>query len=418
MWQRLSLYGLARWLLPLPAGASRKPGEEAPRYARSRLKPTPNPGAHPGPGASPKADPYRIPNSNLQEDSHLRPLPRPKPAAVSAPIRNHAPVLNPKPVPLTDKPAPDGRLPGQTEVAASARPHADADLGGDRLAPDTFRDWAAQVLRKLDALHRQASWTALERLADEALRITARAPRSGSIWPPGAGKEYEMALERYRDAARLEIAHEAWRRGELDKAVSMYQRAVAGTRGIWGGARAGEQGATGTTAGVPALPEVDSGLGLAGVRLALWGSRQGERDVELIGSLPRRAKAELARLEGSGAPSAGEGILRKMLATAVVIDRFLREEGLGTDGPPDRLPTVLPKDPPAVWMHAAHAGLGLQQWLLVRALLATDTPAVLVRDSAFGRWVCLHFYRAAAPWLAAAVVLAGAAAWLGADLLS
>jgi len=46
-----------------------------------------------------------------------------------------------------------------------------------------------------------------------------------------------------------------------------------------------------------------------------------------------------------------------------------------------------------------------------------DTPPHLVLNSSLGRWLRAQVYRAAAPWLAAAMVLVGAASWLGDVLL-
>jgi len=71
---------------------------------------------------------------------------------------------------------------------------------------------------------------------------------------------------------------------------------------------------------------------LAGLRLALWGAlRGGPEGAQLLAALPRRVVAVMARLERPGPTLAGEEISAPVVATAVLIDRFVREAGIAVD---------------------------------------------------------------------------------------
>lgn len=283
---------------------------------------------------------------------------------------------------------------------------------------DAFRDWAAQVLRKLETLRQQALWPALEEMADKALRSAVADPLRAGVRPPNSSISYTVLFARYRAAAILQAAHEAWRRGEFEQAVSAYERLLATTNWVWEGKAAGGDGATAAGTGTTACAEWGREISLAGLRLALWGAlRGGPEGAQLLAALPRRVVAVMARLERPGPTLAGEEISAPVVATAVLIDRFVREAGIAVDYRAELPPSMQEAEFPPAWSHAAQMTFGLQQWLLFSALLVRDTPPHLVLNSSLGRWLRAQVYRAAAPWLAAAMVLVGAASWLGDVLL-
>ena len=283
---------------------------------------------------------------------------------------------------------------------------------------DAFRNWAAQVLRKLENLHRQASWPALEEMADKALRSAVADPLRAGVRPPNSSISYTVLFARYRAAAILQAAHEAWRRGELEQAVSAYERLFAATSVVWEGKAAGGDEATVAKAGTTAFVDWSRDISLAGLRLALWGSlRGGPEGAQLLAALPRRVVAVMTRLERPANSSAGEEIPAPAIAAAILIDRFVREEGIAVDYRVELPPSMQKTEFPPAWLHATQMTFGLQQWLVFSALVVRDTPAPLVLNSSFGRWLRAQVYRAAAPWLAAATVLVGAGSWLGNTLL-
>ena len=229
---------------------------------------------------------------------------------------------------------------------------------------------------------------------------------------------YAVLFARYRAAAILQVAHEAWRRGEFEQAVSAYERLFAATSVVWEGKAAGGDEATVAKAGTTAFVDWSRDISLAGLRLALWGSlRGGPEGAQLLAALPRRVVAVMTRLERPANSSAGEEIPAPAIATAILIDRFVREEGIAVDYRVELPPSMQKTEFPPAWLHATQMTFGLQQWLVFSALVVRDTPAPLVLNSSFGRWLRAQVYRAAAPWLAAATVLVGAGSWLGNTLL-
>src|SRR5690606_40581869 len=116
-------------------------------------------------------------------------------------------------------------------------------------------DWAAQVLRKLETLRQQALWPALEEMADKALRSAVADPLRADVRPPNSSISYTVLFARYRAAAILQAAHEAWRRGEFEQAVSAYERLFTVTDLVWAGKAAGGDGATAAETGTTACAE-------------------------------------------------------------------------------------------------------------------------------------------------------------------
>src|SRR5690606_42071124 len=85
---------------------------------------------------------------------------------------------------------------------------------------------------------------------------------------------------------------------------------------------------TGTTACAGWCKEIS----VAGLRLVLWGGlRGGPEGSQLLAALARGVVAVMALVERPGLTLAGEEIAAPVVATAVLIDRFVREAGIAVD---------------------------------------------------------------------------------------